>query len=226
MTKRLSRNPNLEHYRKQAKGLLKAYRAGDVVACRRLRENLPEWSKASNTAILKGTVSLKDTLRLVAIEHGFTAWAEMKSEIAVRRVRSLPTFRSIAPDDPERKIDTIMRHVARMHEKWAARLQGAETVYTALRFGPGGHIASIVCHAARSRIKASEVQPSSEIARWRFHGVENGDEVFLGKTMSLNDTLLKHPSGTVRRLAKEHFADLQAGRATNEKLEALLGALE
>lgn len=59
---------NLEWYRKSAKQLLRAYRAGDAEAVERAAEALGE----------RNGPRLSDAQHVIAVEHGFSSWADLK----------------------------------------------------------------------------------------------------------------------------------------------------
>jgi len=63
-------HPNLEHLKKQAKALLRAFRRND-----------PEAVEAFGTLRLKGTPTLSDAQHLVARTYGFRTWSEMKAHV-------------------------------------------------------------------------------------------------------------------------------------------------
>ena len=65
---------NFDHQRKQARALLKAARAQDPAALRRLVSSGSPSRKSS-------TISLHDAQRVVARENGFASWARLKAHI-------------------------------------------------------------------------------------------------------------------------------------------------
>ena len=74
----LPSRPSLEQLRKRAKDLLKAYRDRQPAALARLRESLPRYSDLSDDDLLRVSLSLRDTQRVIAIEHGFSDWPSMR----------------------------------------------------------------------------------------------------------------------------------------------------
>ena len=77
----LPARPNLEQLRKQAKDLLKAYRAGDSPALLRFRESLQRLADASDEQLGKMSLSLRDAQRVIAAEHGFCDWTQLKDHV-------------------------------------------------------------------------------------------------------------------------------------------------
>ena len=98
----LPARPNLEQLKKQAKDLLKAYRASDSPALLRFRESLPRLASASDEQLADLSLSLRDAQRVIALEHGFDNWAQIKAhvtetaepkliEVSLDRIRARPT---------------------------------------------------------------------------------------------------------------------------------------
>ena len=74
---RLPARPSLEQLRKQAKELVRAYRAGDATAHARLRSHKPSLSGATGDA----PASLADAQFVLARELGFDSWPKLKRHI-------------------------------------------------------------------------------------------------------------------------------------------------
>ena len=83
----LPARPNLEHLRKRAKDLLKAYRSADPSALARFRNSLSPYSGLTDLKLRQLSLSLADAQRVVAAEYGFRSWLEMRSYIE-RKVMS------------------------------------------------------------------------------------------------------------------------------------------
>ena len=77
----LPARPNLEHLRKQAKDLLKSYRAGQPSALKRFRESLSHLSGLTDDELVRLSLSLRDAQRVVATEYGFPNWTSMRSHV-------------------------------------------------------------------------------------------------------------------------------------------------
>ena len=73
----LPNRPNLQQYRKQAKGLLKQYKAGDVVALDRFRAHHPDGRKTGTAR----TFRLSDAQCVLAREHGFESWPKFARHV-------------------------------------------------------------------------------------------------------------------------------------------------
>lgn len=76
MTTQLPPRPSLEQLRKQAKGLLKAVRAGDAEALSRARENHPQYKNPA-----AGPFALADAQLVLAREYGFASWVKLQAHV-------------------------------------------------------------------------------------------------------------------------------------------------
>tara|TARA_B100000809_G_scaffold190695_1_gene189329 strand:- start:25 stop:420 length:396 start_codon:yes stop_codon:yes gene_type:complete len=80
--------PNLEHFRKQAKQLLRDVRAGDGDATRRARLSHPRWS--AGVGMQRG-LSLHDAQLVVAREFGFSSWRRLVDTVDRRQQNGDPS---------------------------------------------------------------------------------------------------------------------------------------
>jgi len=80
MPKEISARPNLEQYKRQAKELLRAVKAGDSSALKRLTPLAQSHSKFAGK--LPADFRLNDAQWVLAREHGFPSWSAMKAQIA------------------------------------------------------------------------------------------------------------------------------------------------
>ncbi|MFD2082600.1 Ankyrin repeat-containing protein [Actinopolymorpha cephalotaxi] len=72
--------PSLEQYRKQAKELLKACRAGDPAAIERVNRELPTAGATGRTRDRSGP-ALTDAQFVIAREHGFASWPRFAAHL-------------------------------------------------------------------------------------------------------------------------------------------------
>jgi hypothetical protein len=79
MSKQLPSRPSLEQLKKQAKSLLKGYRALDPNVLNLVREHHPRWRNSSETATRNARFTLADAQLVVAREYGFQTWSKMKT---------------------------------------------------------------------------------------------------------------------------------------------------
>jgi ankyrin repeat protein len=81
MTRALPDRPDLDQYRKQAKDLLRAHRAGEKAAIARIRSHHPKLRRAEPAAIREAAFALADAQLVLARELGFPSWARLKTHI-------------------------------------------------------------------------------------------------------------------------------------------------
>ncbi|HET7248885.1 MAG TPA: ankyrin repeat domain-containing protein [Gemmatimonadales bacterium] len=103
MTRRLPRNPSLEHLKKQAKVLLDELAAGNPVAHERFRALL---SRAAPAA-----PQLADAQLALARDYGFASWAKLKAHVA-QNTADPPTelVAAIQTNDASRLRDVLERY--------------------------------------------------------------------------------------------------------------------
>ncbi len=75
---------NIDHLRKQAKALLRAYRAGDPDAVARFGRALPAAAGSSSATIASSGYRLHDAQSCLAREYGFASWANLTSYVDAR----------------------------------------------------------------------------------------------------------------------------------------------
>lgn len=78
MTRSLPSKPSLEQLKKQAKDLLKAFKAGKSETCDVLRYHY-RFARTSNENILKAEVTLQEIQHALALDYGFKSWKELKA---------------------------------------------------------------------------------------------------------------------------------------------------
>lgn len=74
----LPEQPNLEHLRKQAKDLLRQYRAREPAALAALRQHLPAAKDRSDAELSTARLGLRDAQSCIARQYGFPSWRELK----------------------------------------------------------------------------------------------------------------------------------------------------
>jgi ankyrin repeat protein len=77
----LPERPHLDHLRKQAKELLRDYRAGDAAACQQIRQYLPAAKGQSDAGLRALPLLLRDAQSCVARQYGFPSWQELKDYV-------------------------------------------------------------------------------------------------------------------------------------------------
>ncbi|MFI6503926.1 ankyrin repeat domain-containing protein [Nonomuraea typhae] len=104
----LTAHPNLEHYRKQAKHLHRAYATGDAAAEARVAEVLGQ--RAAKRFLLS------DAQFVLAQEHGFRAWAEFRAHVEGRAVtgeRPVSRLLGVRPVIYARMADALLLELRR-----------------------------------------------------------------------------------------------------------------
>jgi ankyrin repeat protein len=79
--KKLPVRPHLEQYKKQAKELVKAWKAGDSKAIARVRKNHPRIQKLRDAELPRTKVALADAQWVIAREYGFESWAKFAKHV-------------------------------------------------------------------------------------------------------------------------------------------------
>ena len=83
MPRLLPIRPDLDHLKNEAKGVLKAHRAGDASCCEVLR-HLRRFAEAPDAAILAGEVKLTEAQFALARAYGFRDWAALRAVVPPR----------------------------------------------------------------------------------------------------------------------------------------------
>lgn len=84
----LPERSNLDHLRKQAKDLLKLFRAGDASARERLRKALPAARGKTDAQLIAMPLRLHDTQSCVAREYGFPSWQDLNDYVEWQSIRA------------------------------------------------------------------------------------------------------------------------------------------
>ena len=88
--KELPARPDLEHYKKLAKDLLKAYQSGDPDVLGRVQQQDPRLSKPADAKLRTGKFALADAQLMIARSHAFESWPKFKKHIEEVRRKSSP----------------------------------------------------------------------------------------------------------------------------------------
>lgn len=79
--KKLPVRPHLEQYKKQAKELVKAWKAGDADAIQRVRKSHPRIQKLRDAEVRRTKMTLADAQWVIAREHGFESWGKFAKHV-------------------------------------------------------------------------------------------------------------------------------------------------
>jgi ankyrin repeat protein len=77
---------NLDHLKKQAKHLIRLYRARDAAAMARFRSMLPATAGLGDEDLSSRGLRLHDAQSCIAREHGFASWPDLKRYVEVQAV--------------------------------------------------------------------------------------------------------------------------------------------
>jgi ankyrin repeat protein len=197
-------NPSLENLRKQAKSLLKAFRANDSDALARVREfhQRPEGTSAK--------FSLSDAQLVIARSHGFPSWSRLKRHLDVLDQHSLLPRPQTASGDAESPGNRFIRlaclNYLDDHARWREQardllashpLLSHESTYTAATVGDVAAVTLILNN-----------NPGSATARG---GPYNWEPLLYAAYSRLNSAAAGHSTLEVARLLLAHGADPNAG---------------
>ena len=180
MPQELPERPNLEQLKKQAKSLLHAAQAGEAAALRRFAA-LPAFSKKSISDLGAVGLALHDAQSVIAREHGFASWKELREEVETRTLSfdaAVDEFvRCATGDAPDRaqRLLTLHPGIASATLQTALVLGDVAAVehrlhkHTELATEPGGvhkwEPLLYVCHTYMHRLVPSRVDGLVAIAR-------------------------------------------------------------
>jgi len=94
--KALPPNANLDHFKHQAKDLIKEHGSREPQAAQRIREFHPRFRKATDGEILDAPLKLSDAQLTIARERGFASWTALRRHL---EGAALADSMSLAPHD-------------------------------------------------------------------------------------------------------------------------------
>lgn len=122
MAAALPSHPNLDHLKKQAKDLLKSFKAGDTAVCALLQEHLPRFADLSPDKILAANFSLHDAQQVIACEYGFENWSALRQSVEDRAQQQRAPARAPAmsqlSEKLQRHIDALGFHSVGAYRIW------------------------------------------------------------------------------------------------------------
>ena len=134
--------PNLDQLKRQAKDLLRSWRARDAASLARFRI-LPAFARASDADLARMPLALHDAQSVVAREHGFDSWNALRErveELSLEFGAALDQFIAAATDgrsDRAERLLALHPGVARANLFSALLLGDRDTVEAALTDRPG-----------------------------------------------------------------------------------------
>ena len=121
----LPERPNLGHLRRQAKELLRQYRADDPAAVAAFRQYLPAAKDKSATDMSSTSLGLRDAQSCIARQYGFASWPELKHYVE-----------GLRPGDVQTSTSTEADNIARQRYDRAQRAYEQARPRTAVPFEP------------------------------------------------------------------------------------------
>src|SRR6266571_1425139 len=98
VSRRLPAQPHLDVPKRQARELLKQWRAALPEALDRIARQFPKSRKADHAKIAATTFRLSDAQLVVAREYGFSSWTQLKQRITASSLM-IPLGAAIRADD-------------------------------------------------------------------------------------------------------------------------------
>ncbi len=183
--------PHLDVPKREARALLKEWRAGLPEALDRIGRRHPKFREADPAAISAGKFLLNDAQLVVAREYGFSNWAELKERINANTVAGL-LQEAIHKDDRETVVRLLranpnLLHIPLWSGNWGPPMSHAANL------GRLEIIKAVALLGARDHQHAFDralLQGKLECARW-LH--EHGAKLAPGLVMGVCETL--NPAG-------------------------------
>jgi hypothetical protein len=155
--KKLPIRPHLEQYKKQAKELVKAWKAGDPDAVQRIQTNHLRFHKSRDPELRRAKVTLADAQWVIGREHGFESWPKFAKHVeALMRERAVASLSdplagfiaaACVPRDASHSSGTLERAEAIL----AAHPEIAKNnIHTAAILGDDGEVRRLLKSDARS----------------------------------------------------------------------------
>jgi hypothetical protein len=187
----LPENPHLDVPKREARALLKGWRAKLPEALDRIQRRHPRFRETGTAAVSDGKFLLNDAQLVVAREYGFSTWAELKERINSNTIVGL-VREAIQKDDREAVVRLLranpnLLHIPLWSGNWgppmshAANLGRLEIVQMVAALGARDH---------QHALDRALLQGKLECARW-LHG--QGARLVPGIVMGACETL--NPAG-------------------------------
>src|SRR6185436_6829418 len=180
--------PHLDVPKREARALLKEWRAGLPEALDRIGRRHPKFREADPAAISAGKFLLNDAQLVVAREYGFSNWAELKERINATTIAGL-LQEAIHKDDRETVVRLLranpnLLHIPLWSGNWGPPMSHAANL------GKLEIIKAIAALGARDYQHAFDralLQGKLECARWLHeHGAKLAPGLVMGTCETLN----------------------------------------
>jgi ankyrin repeat protein len=184
----LPSRPHLDVPKREARALLKAWRAGAEEALERVRHRHRKFRDADATAISAGKFLLNDAQLVIAREYGFSNWAELKQRIeANAAARHLLV--AIRDDDRAEAVRLLkenptLLHVPLWSGNWGPPMSHAANLG---RLEIVKEIAALGARDLQQAFDRALLQGKLECARWLHeHGAKLAPGLVMGPCETLN----------------------------------------
>jgi hypothetical protein len=229
MSRSLPVRPNLDQYRKQAKELLKQWKAGDAGARRRVAEHHP---RAGDGGV-DSPLALADAQMVLAREHGYRNWAEFAREIARRSsgggdvVTWLEAQRAVLAGDAN-ALDALMRTHSQLFKRGQPPAFGPEHGRLAPDYhGPDARAIITSNHHFDSwndflKWMAARATPGSPVARFEaaVDAIVDGDAATLARLLRAHPDLIAARSERRHRSTLLHYVGANGVESVRQKTPA------
>jgi hypothetical protein len=205
----LPEKPHLDVPKREARALLKEWRAKLPEALDRIRRRHPRFRDAGEGVISEGRFLLNDAQLVVAREYGFSNWAELKERITSNTVAGL-LQEAIHNDDRETVVRLLKANPGLLHIPLWSGNWGPPMSHAA-NLGKLEIIKAVATLGARDYQHAFDralLQGKLECARW-LH--EHGAKLLPGIVMGACETLNPEGLGFLADLGAP-FTDTQGNR--------------
>jgi ankyrin repeat protein len=189
----LAEKPHLDVPKREARALLKEWRAKLPEALDRIRRRHPRFREADDAAISTGKFLLNDAQLVLAREYGFSNWAQLKERINSNTVAGL-LQEAIHNDDRETVVQLLRSNPNLMHLPLWSGNWGPPMSHAA-NLGRLEIIKAVAALGARDYQHAFDralLQGKLECARWlHAHGAKLAPGLVMGTCETLNSAGLK-----------------------------------
>src|SRR6266699_4861665 len=184
----LPEKPHIDVPKREARALLKEWRAGLPEALERIGRRHPRFQKAQPAAICAGKFLLNDAQVVIAREYGFSNWSELKERINANTVAGL-LQEAIHKDDRETVVRLLranpnLLHIPLWSGNWGPPMSHAANL------GRLQIIKAVAALGARDYQHAFDralLQGKLECARWLHeHGAKLVPGIVMGACETLN----------------------------------------
>ena len=188
VSRRLPEKPHLDVPKREARALLKQWRAKSPEALDRIRRRHPRFEDADDASISAGKFRLNDAQLVIAREYGFSNWTQLKERIKANTVTDL-LQEAIGKDDRETVVRLLranphLLHIPLWSGNWGPPMSHAANL------GRLDIIKAVAALGARDHQHAFDralLQGKLECARWLHeHGARLTPGIVLGSCETLN----------------------------------------